>query len=100
MCSQDDCFPGYSFDVCGAVKPGLNTESLMETAKGEVWKLSMNDFLIICSGMNDMERNHSINAFNNITNFIRSVNHTNIILISVPYRHDVTNYSHVNNKIN
>jgi hypothetical protein len=87
------------FDVCGVVKPELNTESLMEKAKGEVGKFTMNDFLIICSGMNDMERNHSINAFNNITNFIKIVNHTSIILISVPYRHDVTNYLHVNSKI-
>jgi hypothetical protein len=86
------------FDVCGVVKLGSNTDSLMETVKGEVGKLTMNDFLIICSGTNDMERN-SRNAFNNITNFIKSSNHTNIILISVPYRHDVTNCSDVNSKI-
>jgi hypothetical protein len=87
------------FDVCGVVKPGSNTESLMETAKGEVGKLTMNNFLIFCSGTNDMERNHSRNAFNNITNFIKSANHTNIILISVPYRHDVTKCSDANSKI-
>jgi hypothetical protein len=87
------------FDVCGVVKPGSNTESLMGTAKGEGGKLTMNDFLIICSGTNDMERNNSRNAFNNITNFIKSANHTNIILISVPYRHDVMNFSDVNSKI-
>ena len=86
------------FDVCGVVKPGSNTEWLMETVKDEVGKLTMNDFLILCSGTNDMNRNFS-NAFNNITNFIRSANHTNIILISVPHRYDVTNSSDVNNKI-
>jgi hypothetical protein len=31
------------FDVCGIVKPGSNTESLIETAKSEVGKLTMND---------------------------------------------------------
>jgi trans-2-enoyl-CoA reductase len=83
------------FDVCGVMKPGLNTESLTETAKGEVGKLTMNDFLIIWSGTNDMERNHPQNAFKNITNSVQSVNHTSIIYISVPYRHDVTNDSHI-----
>jgi len=71
----------------------------METAKGEVGKLTVNDFLIIYSGTNDMKRNHPRNAFNNITNFIKSINHTNIIFIRVPYRHDVTNYSRANSKI-
>jgi len=87
------------FDVCGVVKPGSNTKSLMETAKGEVGKLTMNDFIIICRGTNDIERNHSRNEFKNITSFIKCVNHTNIILISVPYRHDITKDLHINSKI-
>jgi hypothetical protein len=87
------------FNVCGIVKPGSNTESLIEMVKGEVGKLTMNDFLIICSGTNDTDTNPSRNAFKNITDFIKSVNHTNIILISVPYRNDIPDYSHVNNKI-
>ena len=35
------------FDVSGVVKLGSNTGSLIETAKGDVEKLTMNDFLII-----------------------------------------------------
>jgi len=65
------------FDVCCVVKPGSKTESLMETTKSEVGKLTTENFLITCSGTNDIERNHSRNAFNNIINFIKSVNHTN-----------------------
>ena len=65
-------------------------------AKGVVGKLTMNDFVIICSGTNDIDRNYSRNAFKNITTFIKNVNHTNMILISVPYRYDLTDYSHVN----
>jgi len=87
------------FSVCGIVKPGSNTGSLIQTAKGEVENLTMNDFLIICSGTNDTDTNPSSNAFKNITDFIRSVNHTNVTLISVPYRHDIPDYSHVNNEI-
>ena len=61
--------------------------------------LTMNDFLIICIGTNDNDTKPTRNAIRNITDFIQSVNHSNIILISVPYRHDAPVYSHVNNKI-
>jgi hypothetical protein len=87
------------FDVCGVVKPGSVTGTLIETVKGDLGKLTMNDFLIVCNETNDIDRNHSSNAFTNITNFIKRVNHNNIILIYVPYRHDVTDYSHVNDMI-
>ena len=87
------------FHVCGGVKPGSITGSVTEAAKSDVEKLTMNDFLIVCSGTNDTDRNYSSNAFKNINNYIKSVNHTNIILISVSYRHDVMAYSHVNNMI-
>jgi hypothetical protein len=59
----------------------------------------MNDFLIICSGTNDINRNSSKNAVKNITNFIMNVNHTNIIIINVPYRYDVLNHPHINSSI-
>jgi hypothetical protein len=52
------------FDVCGVVKPGLATGTLMEMAKGDLEKLTMNDFLIVCSGMNDIDRNYSSNSKN------------------------------------
>jgi lysophospholipase L1-like esterase len=87
------------FDVCGVVKLGSVTITLLESAKGDVGKLTMNDFLIICSGTNDIHRNFSRNAFKNITNSIKNVNHTNIILVSVPYRYDVKDDSNVNSTI-
>jgi hypothetical protein len=81
------------FEVCGVVKPGSVAGSLMEMAKGDVGKLTMNDFLIICSGTNDIDKNYSRIALKNVTNFMKSVNHTSIILIRVPHRHYVTDYS-------
>ena len=66
------------FDMCGIVKPGSNTESLIETVKSEEGKLTMNDFLIICRATNDTDTNSTRNAFRNITNFIKSINYANI----------------------
>ena len=66
------------FDVYGAVKPGSDTGSLTDTVKGDAKKLTMNDFLIICSGTNDIYRNCPSKALKNIINFIKNVNYTNI----------------------
>jgi hypothetical protein len=62
-------------------------------------QLTMNDFQTVCSGTNYIDRNYPSTAFNSITDLIKSVNHTNIILICVLYRHDLEDYSHVNKKI-
>jgi hypothetical protein len=87
------------FDVEGVVKPGSATETLMETLKGDVNRLTLNDFLIICSGTNYIDRKYPSASFSNITNLIKSVNHTNIIVVCVSHRHDLENYSYINNNI-
>ena len=87
------------FDVYGTVKPGSDTGSLTDTTKGDVEKLTMNDFLIICSGTNDIYRNYLSKALKNIINFIKNVNYTNIIIVNVPYRYDVEDYPYVNSMI-
>lgn len=47
------------FTVCGFLKPGSNSQTLMGTVKDELGKFTMNDFLIVCSGANDIDRNNS-----------------------------------------
>jgi cell fate (sporulation/competence/biofilm development) regulator YmcA (YheA/YmcA/DUF963 family) len=46
-----------------------------------------------------MDRNDYKNAFRNITNFIKSVSNTDIVLTNVPIRYDLCESSEVNNKI-
>ena len=87
------------FNVCGVVNPGSTAKSLIGTMKEEVNNLTMNDFLIICSGANDIDRNDSKNAVKDIVDFIKNMNHTNIILVGIPYRHDKTEHSYVNKLI-
>jgi hypothetical protein len=66
---------------CGVVKPGSLIESISGIMKEEVCKLTTNDFLIISSGTNDINRNETRTAFRNIAKFIKNVKHANIILI-------------------
>jgi trans-2-enoyl-CoA reductase len=90
---------GSRFEVCGVVKPGSNTETLIMTAKSDMEAITKKDFLIICSGTNDMDRNSSKNALNNIINVIKHINQTNIIIVNVPHRYDVTVHPHINSSV-
>jgi lysophospholipase L1-like esterase len=87
------------FELYSIVKPGSSTDELKETAKKEVSELSQDDLIVICSGTNDYEINEFSLTFQNISNFIKTNNHTNIILINVPFRYDLCNSVYVNSYI-
>ena len=65
----------------------------------DITNLTKNDVLIFCGGANDVAKNNSKMAMRHIRNFIKSNNHTNIILVSVPHRHDLIQSSCVNSEI-
>ena len=88
-----------NYDFYSIVKPGSTTTELKESAKEEVSQLSHDDLIIICSGTNDYEPNKFSLTFHNIMNFIKSNNHTNIILMNVPFRYDLPNSISVNKNI-
>jgi hypothetical protein len=64
----------------------------------DVNKLTKKDFLIVCSGSNDANSNGLDKVFHVVTSFVRSLNHTNAILVNIPHRHDLVS-SNVNNEI-
>ena len=88
-----------SYELLSIVKSGSTSSELKETVKGEINLLSHDDVIVICSGTNDYEVNEFSMTLHNITNFIKSNIHANIILISVPYRYDLPNSTTVNKLI-
>jgi RNase H-fold protein (predicted Holliday junction resolvase) len=46
-----------------------------------------------------LQKNNSTTALRHVRNFIKSNNHTNIILVSAPHRYDLMQSSCVNNEI-
>ena len=81
------------------IKPGSSTSKLYETAKEEVSHLSLDDLIVICSGSIDYELNEFSSTVQNVTNFIKTNNHTNIILINVPFRYDLMNSTTVSSSV-
>lgn len=57
---------GDNFEFYSVVKPGSNSNQLLETARQEIKKLSSHDALVICSGTNDLATNKPTLAFQNI----------------------------------
>jgi len=87
------------YDVQGLVKPDAGAGILVNTANSDITNLTKNDVVIFCGGANDIAKNNFKMALRHIRNFIKSNNHTNIILVSVPHTYDLMQSSCVNNEI-
>jgi len=81
------------------LKPLLSSNYELLKKKKKINHLSHDDLIVICSVTNDYELNELSLTLQNITNFIKNNNHTNIILMNVPFRYDVTNSMSVNRNI-
>jgi hypothetical protein len=57
------------FEVLGYVKPGASFKLATNSVKGDIGKLAVEDFLIICSGSNDTNRN----VFHDVTRFEKAL---------------------------
>jgi hypothetical protein len=65
-----------SFEVQGVVKPGARAKILVNSMKNEVKSLSERDIVVLCGGANDIGRNNSSMALQQIMNFV--ANNSNI----------------------
>ena len=88
-----------NYKIYSIAKPGSKTSVLGNTAKEEISHLSHKDATVICCGSNDCDFNNFSTTVQNITNFVQANKHTNIILLNVPHRYDLSNAPHVNNTI-
>jgi len=61
--------------------------------------LTKNYFLILWSGANEVAQNNTMKAFRYLVDFAKNSSHTNIILTSVPHRHDFMSSSCVNEEV-
>jgi len=88
-----------NFHVQGLVKPGAGVDILVTTTNSNITRLTKNDVVIICGGANDVAKNNAKMALNHISNFVKSNNHTNIIVTNLPHRFDLIQHSCVNSEM-
>jgi hypothetical protein len=88
-----------NFEFQGLVKPGAGTVILVNSANSDIMSLSKIHVLIFCGVVNNVGKNNSTKALQHITDFIKTNNHTNIVLVTVPARYDLMQFSCANSEI-
>jgi hypothetical protein len=88
-----------NYSVCSFVKPGVNIATQISSMAIDINLPTKNDLIIFWGGSNDVSKNNSQKVLKHLVNFIQSNNHTNIFLMCVPPRHNLPEWSCVNNEI-
>ena len=88
-----------NYDVCGYVNPGSTMSHITQSAKKQIRSLTKNDTVIIFGGTNDVARNQTEIGQKHLQNFVKSTSNTNLIVMSVPIRHDLHIDSCVNKEV-
>jgi hypothetical protein len=87
------------FEVLGYVKPGAGVSVLTETALKEVSSLTKKDFLIFWGSTNDIATSNSTRGMKQMHSYLIENQHTKILFVEVPCRHDLNYFSDTNEDI-
>ena len=85
-------------NVLGIVKPNAYIEVSITISHLET--LIKKDLIIFCGGTKDISKNKSKKCLLSLTDFARRSISTNVILLGVPHRYDLSYSSCVNSEIN
>jgi hypothetical protein len=81
------------------VKPGCELNTLLESANSVSGSLTQRNIILICGGSNDCNADKGESIIDNIMEFIKRNNHTNIVLTNVPIHYDLSYYLQENKGI-
>jgi len=73
--------------------------TITASAELDIQQLSKQDVVILWGGSRDVGKNEAKQGINRIKNFVEMNKHTNIILMEVPHRHDLIQYSCMNKEV-
>jgi len=88
-----------NFEVFGSINPGSGMKGIMDTARVKLQKLTKKDVVVLWGGSNDIAKNNSPVGIKHVVDFLTKANHTNVILMSAPHRHDLISDSCVNKEV-
>jgi hypothetical protein len=66
-------------------------KDIKESAKMKMALLTREDIVVLCGGSHDVARNNPVLDMKHILDLLINSTHTNVILLSVPHRHDLIN---------
>ena len=96
-----DQFLTSKYEVSSWIKPGAKTNELVSSLENDFIVLGKSDVIILNGGANDVSsmRSQTISAVRNLACFAHKYNNTNIIIVNIPYRHDLDRTSKTNTEI-
>jgi hypothetical protein len=87
-----------SFEVIGYTKPNCNIQTLLSNENQEIVKLTKKDMLVFIGGLKNVNDDAPLRELRYISQFLNRNMQTNIILLTIPYRYDVTADAYTNEK--
>ena len=87
------------FEVSGVIRPGASSDKIVSSSSDELRSLHLQDVLILNAGANDVYKNSKELALTKITKFVQKNYGTNIIILDIPHRHDLSPSSCLNLEI-
>lgn len=85
-----------SYEAIGFVKPGGKTSDVLDQQNILQELTNKSDILVILCGTNDVAKNEAEEAVTKITDVLKVINDKKIILVDIPNRYDLPNWSCVN----
>jgi len=85
--------------IYSRVNPGCELNTLLESENSFLGSLTQRDVILICGGSNDFNADKGESIIDHIMEFIKTNNHTNIVLTNVPIHYDLSYYSPENKGI-
>jgi hypothetical protein len=79
------------FEVCSWIKPGENTKERVNTLVKDLKCLGTQDVIVINGGSNytGSNRKQTHKLLVQMTQFVQENNHSNLIIVNIPPRHDM-----------
>ena len=88
-----------NYEVFGSINPGSGMKGIKDTANVKIQQLTKKDVVVLWGDSNDIAKNSSSVSLKHILDFLIKANHTNVILMSAPHRHDLIRDSCVNKEV-
>ncbi|KAG8274505.1 hypothetical protein J6590_106421, partial [Homalodisca vitripennis] len=83
----------------GFIKPGGRSKDILNHENIEELNLKKRDILVSVCGANDVAKNEANEALKNITDTLNKFSQMNIVLVNIPNRYDLAEWSVVNKEV-
>ncbi|KAG8287761.1 hypothetical protein J6590_031874 [Homalodisca vitripennis] len=87
------------YEAVGFINPGGRSKQILKKKNIEGENLNKKDILVLMCGSNDIAGNEAEEALSNISDTLDNTKNTNVILVDLPTRYDLVNWSCVNRAV-